>query len=80
MAGIVFLSVVFLICAVVYLAYRVYHLEKYLSKDYEREYGPCLLPKRDSSAQNALNELQMANKAGVDHQRKQRHSNLSKEY
>ena len=79
MAGIVLLSLIFLICAVVYLAYRVYHLEKYLSKDYQREYGPCLIPKRDPSAQSAIDELEMAKNMSRPGD-KQRHSNLSNEY
>ena len=48
-ASMVLLCVIFLISAVVYLAYRVYHLEKYFSKDYEREHGPSQIPKRDPS-------------------------------
>ena len=51
---------VLLISAVVYLLYRVYHLEKYFTKDYEREYGPSTIERRDPSEQNVNAEMEMA--------------------
>ena len=68
-----------LICAVVYLAYRVYHLEKHFTKDYEREYGACKIEKRDPSEQNANDEMEIAKNMSKppDRRSKQRHSDLS---
>ena len=38
----------------------MYHLEKYFTKDYEREYGPSTIERRDPSEQNANAEMEMA--------------------